>query len=134
MPFEDTFAVCRRFVQLYEEMYPTSLPYATFEVRFTPEGHKRTLIGPGRDRRNTWIDLVCNDSIGFERYYTAAEALIKELNARPHLGKYGQTFDSDYLARVHGQHFERFRQLVKEHDPEGKFANAYTRRLFGPVD
>ncbi|NCF69775.1 MAG: FAD-binding protein [Chloroflexi bacterium] len=131
VPFEDTLAVCRRFIQLYEEMYPTGLPYAAFEVRFTPQGHTRTLIGPGRERRSGWIDLVCNDSIGFERYYAAAEALMKELGARPHLGKYVQTVDSDYLARIHGQHFERFRQLVKEHDPEGKFANAFTKKLFG---
>jgi hypothetical protein len=56
VPFEDTFTVCRRFIQLYEEMYPTGLPYATFEVRFTPQGHSRTLIGPGRERRNAWLD------------------------------------------------------------------------------
>ena len=48
VPFEDTFSVCRRFIQLYEEMYPTGLPYTAFEVRFTPEGHNRTLIGPGQ--------------------------------------------------------------------------------------
>ncbi len=130
VPFEDTFTVCRRFIQLYEQMYPAGLPYAAFEVRFTPPGHTRTLIGPGRERRNTWIDLVCNDSVGFEEYYAAAEALMQELGGRPHLGKYVQSVDSDYLARVHGQHFERFRQLVKEHDPQGKFANAFTRRLF----
>ncbi len=131
VPFEDTFTVCRRFIQLYEEMYPTGLPYAAFEVRFTPEGHTRTLIGPGRDRHNTWIDLVCNDSIGFERYYAAAEALMKEIEARPHLGKYVQNVDSAYLARIYGQRFKRFRQLVEEHDPEGKFANAFTQQLFG---
>ena len=131
VPFEDTFTVCRRFIQLYEEMYPSGLPYTAFEVRFTPEGHNRTLLGPGRERRNTWIDLVCNDSVGFEEYYAAAEVLMKELGGRPHLGKYMQSVDSGYLARVHGQHFERFRQLVEEHDPEGKFANAFTQQLFG---
>ena len=131
VPFEDTFSVCRRFIQLYEEMYPTGLPYTAFEVRFTPEGHNRTLIGAGRERRNTWIDIVCNDSVGFERYYAAAEVLMKEIEARPHLGKYVQDVDSDYMARIHGQYFERFRQLVAEHDPEGKFVNAFTQQLFG---
>jgi len=131
VPFEDSFTVCRRFIQLYEEMYPTGLPYATFEVRFTPPDHNRTLIGPGRERPNAWLDLVCNDSIGFERYYAAAEELIKEIGARPHLGKYIHSLDSAYLASVHGQYFERFQQLVKEHDPESKFANAFTQQLFG---
>ena len=67
LPFEETFEKCRRFVELYERMYPSGLPYTLFEVRFTPEGHDLTLIGAGRDRRSTWIDLVCNDSCGFER-------------------------------------------------------------------
>jgi hypothetical protein len=77
VPFEDIFEACRRFIKLYEDMYPSGLPYALFEVRFTPDHHDRTLIGAGRDRRCTWIDLV------------------------------------------------------KVHDPDGKFANEFTRRLFG---
>ncbi|MCP4199874.1 MAG: oxidoreductase, partial [Proteobacteria bacterium] len=62
VPFEETFEACRRFIGLYEEMYAAGLPYTIFEVRFTPAGHDRTLIGAGRERRSTWIDLVCNDS------------------------------------------------------------------------
>ncbi|MFN2117290.1 MAG: D-arabinono-1,4-lactone oxidase [Candidatus Promineifilaceae bacterium] len=130
VPFEDIFPVARRFVQLYEEMYPAGLPYAAFEVRFTPEGHNRTLIGPGRDRRCGWIDLVCDDSPGFEAYYEAAETLLKELEARPHLGKFVHDIDDRYMAQIYGLDFERFRQLVLDHDPDGKFRNSFTRRLF----
>jgi FAD/FMN-containing dehydrogenase len=36
------------------------------------------------------------------------------------------------MAHVHGQSFARFRELVKEYDPAGKFVNEYTRRLFEP--
>ena len=131
VPFEDTFEVCRQFIKLYEKMYPSGLPYTLFEVRFTPEGHHRTLIGAGRDRRSTWIDLVCNDSHGFEEYYTAAQELVKKIEARPHLGKYCEGFDKAYLAQVHGANFTKFLELVEEHDPDGKFANEFTRRLFG---
>lgn len=131
VPFEDTFEVCQRFIRLYEEMYPPGLPYALFEVRFTPPGHERTLIGAGRERRCTWIDLVCNDSDGFEKYYAAAQKLMKEIGARPHLGKFCQDLDRGDLERLHGEHFSRFRQLAEEHDPEGKFVNQFTQRLFG---
>jgi FAD/FMN-containing dehydrogenase len=130
VPFEDTFEVSRRFIRLYEEMYHLGLPYAIFEVRFTPK-QERTLIGAGRDRRCTWIDLVCNDSQGFEKYYAAAEELIKEIGARPHLGKFCETFDQDYLARIHQDSFTKFLTLAERHDPESKFANDFTRRLFG---
>jgi FAD/FMN-containing dehydrogenase len=131
VPFEDTFEASRRFIRLYEEMYPSGLPYAIFEVRFTPQGHDRTLIGAGRDRRCTWIDLVCNDSVGFERYYAAAEGLVGEIGGRPHLGKYCESFTQADMEKVHGDDFTRFLDHVEAHDPDGKFANAFTRRLLG---
>jgi len=130
VPFEDTFEVARRFIRLYEEMYHLGLPYALFEVRFTPK-RERTLIGAGRDRRCAWIDLVCNDSQGFEKYYAAAEELIKEIGARPHLGKFCESFDEEYLARLHQDSFARFLDLAERHDPDGTLTNDFTRRLFG---
>lgn len=130
VPFENTFEVCHRFIELYEEMYPSGLPYALFEVRFTPK-HDRTLIGAGRDRRCTWIDLVCNDSDGFERYYAAAEKLIKEIGARPHLGKYCRSFGREDMVELHQERFTKFLDEVEKHDPERKFTNNFTRELFG---
>jgi len=131
VPFEETFGACERFIELYEAMYRSSdLPYTLFEVRFTPE-HDLTLIGAGRDRRCTWIDLLCNDSHGFEWYFAAAEELIKEIGGRPHLGKYCEGFRKEDMARLHGDKFVRFLDLIEQHDPERKFANGFTRRLFG---
>jgi hypothetical protein len=130
VPFEETWAMCDRFLKLYEEMYSKSLPYALLEVRFTPAGHTRTFLGAGRERRSTWIDLICNDSHGFEKYYAAAEAVIKEIGARPHLGKYSASLDKNHLQKVHGANFERFLELMRAHDPEDKFANDFTRRMF----
>jgi FAD/FMN-containing dehydrogenase len=134
VPFEDGLAACRRFIRLYEEMHPSGLPYALFEVRFTPGRGDRTLIGPGRDRRCAWIDLVCNDSDGFERYYAAAEKVIGEIGARRHLGKFCERLGKDEMAKLYGPSFDRFLELVEHHDPEGKFANAFTRQVFGARD
>jgi hypothetical protein len=131
VPLEDTFDMCRRFVELYERMYPEGLPYTLIEVRFTPGDHDLTLIGAGRGRRSTWIDLVCNDSQGFEKYYAAAEDLIKEVGARPHLGKFCRSLGKVDMGRLHGEHFTKFLKIVAEHDPENKFSNEFTRRLFG---
>ena len=134
VPFEDTFEACRSFIKLYEklykESYPPGLPYTLFEVRFTPE-HDRTLIGPGRGRRSTWIDLVCNDSYGFEKYYAEAQEQMKEIKARPHLGKFCEGFGKADLEKLHGDNFTKFLNLVEKHDPKGKFSNKFTRRLFG---
>ena len=143
-PFKATFGTCQQFIRLYEKLYLKSkLPYVLFEVRFTPDQHDRTLIGAGRKRLSTWIDLVCNDSIGFKEYYTEAETLIKTINSnagalvgmnglRPHLGKYCETFDDADMQRLHGRDFTRFQGLRCIHDPQRKFENKFTRRLFGP--
>jgi hypothetical protein len=131
VPFEETFAMGDRFVGLYEKMYRESrLPYPLFEIRFTPARHDLTLIGAGRERRSAWIDLVINDSHGFEKFYAAAEELMKEVGARPHLGKYCQAHSKADFEKLHEQHFTKFLQIRQEHDPRGKFSNAFTRRLF----
>jgi D-arabinono-1,4-lactone oxidase/FAD binding domain len=132
VPFEDALPVCRRFIDLYECLSP-GLPYTLFEVRFTPPGHDRTLIGPGRDRGCAWIDLVSNDSPGFERFYAAAEELIGEIEgARRHLGKFCERLGPEEMAKLYGADFDRFLELRDRHDPERKFGNAFTRQLFGP--
>jgi hypothetical protein len=130
VPFVDTFATCRQFMELYERMYRTGLPYTFIEVRFTPAGHDRTLLGPGRGRRSAWIDLITNDSRGVDRYFDAAEGLVKQIGGRPHLGKYCRSHRQADLTRVHGDHLTRFLELMAQHDPDGRFANDFTRRLF----
>lgn len=130
VPYADTVKRCEEFVGLYETMYQQKhLPYALFEVRFTPAGHTRTFIGAGRDDQSTWIDLVLCDSHRFEDYYAAAEALIKQIKARPHLGKYCRDLTKADLQNVHGPHFTNFLQVVQQHDPQQKFRNALIKRL-----
>ena len=131
VPYERTVEVCERFKDLYEKMYrDKKLPYTLFEVRFTPGGHDQTMIGPGRERRSMWLDLLANDSHGFEDYFAEAEKLMREVEARPHPGKFNQTFTRDDLMKMHGEHFVKFIDLANKHDPERKFANRFTRRMF----
>lgn len=133
VPYEHTWAMCDKFLKLYEDMYlanPRRLPYALLEVRFTPAGHHQTLIGAGRERRSTWIDLICNDSRGFEDYYSAAEDELIAIGARPHLGKYCEKLDKAHMHAVHGASFATFLDLMNQHDPAAKFANDFTRRMF----
>jgi len=133
VPFEESIQRCREFLELFENMYlaePKALPYTLLEVRFTPAGHERTLVGAGQTRRNCWIDLICNDSHGFEKYYSASAEKIMEMKGRPHLGKFGTTFDKPYMAGLYGANFDKFLHLMAQHDPQDKFANPLTRRLF----
>ncbi len=130
VPFKDTFEACRLTLELYERMYPEGLPYTILEVRFTPADHDRTLIGAGRARRSTWLDLLTNDTRGFEKYFAAVEELMKRIGARPHLGKFCQSISKVDMVKLHGASFARFIQLVDQHDPENKFTNDFTQRIF----
>lgn len=130
VPFENSFDICLKFLELYEKMYSSKLPYGFLEVRFTPPGHVRTFIGAGRERRSAWLDLIINDSSGFEKYYAAAEDLMKQLDARPHLGKFNRSFGRGDMERLHQNHFAKFIQVAEQQDPDKKFANVFTRRLF----
>lgn len=131
VPFDQVWEVCDRFLALYHDLYRHRPPYTLIEVRFTPDGHERTLIGAGRSRRSAWIDLITNDSDGYELFYSAAVELMREFDARPHLGKFCSGIGREDLERVHGTEFVTFLSLVEQHDPEGKFRNGLTRRLFG---
>ena len=132
VPYERTFEICDALLALYQQMYADRpLPYLLLEVRFTPADHDLSLIGPGTGRRSTWIDLIINDTEGFERFYAAAVELIKSVSGRPHLGKYTEGFDADDLQQLYGERFRQFRQLVAQHDPDGKFSNSFTRRMLG---
>lgn len=131
VPYNQTWDMCRKFVGLYESMYlEKPIPYPLFEVRFTPAGHERTLIGAGRGRRSTWIDLVLNDSNGFEGYYAAAEALMKQVGARPHLGKFCDAHTKQDLDKLHSTYLTKFLEVRDQQDPQRKFTNVFTRRLF----
>ena len=131
VPCADTLKEVCRFQKLYESLYQKNrLPYMLFEVRFTPAGHSHTLMGPGQADRCGWIDLVCNDSAGFERFYTAAEQQMKEIGARPHLGKFSQSYRHDDFVQLYGERFTLFKRLVMIHDPFSKFVNPFVGRLF----
>jgi 2,4-dienoyl-CoA reductase-like NADH-dependent reductase (Old Yellow Enzyme family)/FAD/FMN-containing dehydrogenase len=127
--------VSDRLLRIYEDMYHRRrMPFTLIELRFTPE-HPRSMIGPGAgNQRHVFVNLVCNQSGAFTKYYRAAEDYMREIDARPHLGKWCETWAHPDLARVHGEAFDRFRDLRRRHDPEGRFRNAFTDRVFGPLD
>jgi len=126
--------VTDHMLRVYEDMYRRRrMPFTIIELRFTP-GHALSTIGPGAGkRRHVFVNLVCNQSGAYAEYYRAAEDYMREIGARPHLGKWCETWTHRELARVHGEAFDRFRVVRHRHDPEGRFRNPFTDRVFGPI-
>jgi hypothetical protein len=77
-----------------------------------------------------WLDVPANDSHGFEEYFAESEQLMRKVDARPHLGKFNEPVTRDDLMKMHGSHFVKFVDLANQHNPERKFANEFTRRMF----
>lgn len=127
--------VTDHLLRVYEDMYrQRRMPFTIIELRFTPEQALST-IGPGAgNRRHVFVNLVCNQSGAYAEYYRAAEDYMREIDARPHLGKWCETWGHRELARVHGEAFDRFRALRHRHDPEGRFKNVFTDRVFGQIE
>ncbi len=58
---------------------------------------------------------------------------MREIDARPHLGKWCETYTHVEGARQYGSAFEEFTRLRNEHDPDGRFRNAFSDRVLGPI-
>ncbi len=55
---------------------------------------------------------------------------MKDIGARPHLGKDCRDHGKDDLMQVHGEPFAHFLRMREEHDPADRFVNEFTARLF----
>ncbi len=69
--------------------------------------------------------------MAWEPYFRAVEAIMDELGGRPHWGK--RHFQTAATLRPRYPDWDRFQAVRARLDPEGRFANAWTDRVLGPV-
>ena len=137
VPLERVWHDLDALIGLYERMYHEApLPFFLVEVRFTPGGHERSLLGAGVDRPSAWLCLCLNQSGRVGDYFDAVEEWMRTAEgqaARLHLGKWCERLDAGDLARMHGERFDRFRAVRADADPGGRFVNPFVQRLLGPI-
>ena len=75
---------------------------------------------------------TCIAGMAWEPYFRAVEAIMDELGGRPHWGK--RHFQTAATLRPRYPDWDRFQAVRARLDPEGRFANAWTERVLGPVD
>ena len=56
---------------------------------------------------------------------------MKKVGARPHLGRFCQSFTDADMARQHGESYSTFKAVADAHDPDRKYSNDFTRRRLG---
>jgi L-gulonolactone oxidase len=98
------------------------------EVRFgAPDD---AFLSPSAGRDSCYVAVHQYRGMGFETYFRAVEAIMREYGGRPHWGKRHYRSAAD-LAPVYPD-FDRFLAVRDRTDPRRVFSNDYVDRVLGP--
>jgi len=89
------------------------------------------LLSTAADRDSGFLAVHMYRGMAFEPYFRAVEAIMDELGGRPHWGK--RHFQTAATLRPRYPHWDRFQAVRRQLDPLGRFGNAWTDRVLGPV-
>ena len=99
------------------------------EVRFTAPDDIPLSTATGRE--STYIAVHVYRGMPYEQYFRGVEAIMDKLDGRPHWGKLHYQ-SAATLAPKYPQ-WNQWQGVRRRLDPDGRFANAYTERVLGPV-
>jgi L-gulono-1,4-lactone dehydrogenase len=100
------------------------------EVRTVASDDALLSTATGRD--SGFVAVHMYRGMAWEPYFRAVEAIMDELGGRPHWGK--RHFQTAAALRPRYPDWDRFQAVRARLDPEGRFANAWTDRVLGPVN
>ena len=89
------------------------------------------LLSTAAGRDSGFVAVHMYRGMAWETYFRAVEAIMDELGGRPHWGK--RHFQTATTLRPRYPDWDRFQAVRAQLDPEGRFANAWTDRVLGPV-
>jgi L-gulono-1,4-lactone dehydrogenase len=99
------------------------------EVRFTAADDIPLSTATGRE--SAYIAVHVYRGMPYEQYFRGVEAIMDKLAGRPHWGKLHYQ-SAATLAPKYPQ-WKQWQIIRRQLDPDGRFANAYTERVLGPV-
>ena len=114
----------RRLIE--DRDYKVSFP---IEVRFAAADE--IALSTAHGRASAYIAVHMFEGVPYEEYFRGVEAIMNEYGGRPHWGKlHFQTAETLAPRYPRWTEFQAWRRRL---DPDGRFANAYTGRVLGPV-
>jgi FAD-linked oxidoreductase len=128
LPRERTPEAVRRVMALIRER-GFAVPFP-IEVRTVAPDDAFLSTAAGRD--SGFVAVHMYEGMQWEPYFRAVEAIMDELDGRPHWGK--RHFQTAATLRTRYPDWDRFRAVRARLDPGGLFANAWTDRVLGTVD
>ncbi len=127
LPREHTPEAVRRVLEMIEQR-GFAVPFP-IEVRTV--GPDDALLSTAAGRDSGFVAVHMYRGMVWEPYFRAVEAIMDELGGRPHWGK--RHFQTAATLRARYPDWDRFQTVRERLDPEGRFANAWTDRVLGPL-
>ncbi len=125
VPVERTVEALECTRELFEKRhYYANMPV---EVRFVAAD--QNMLSPSYGRDVCYIGAYTNSPKFSHDYFDGFEIEMKKMGGRPHWGKCHRLTAAE--ARGLYPLFDRFKEIRRELDPNGVFANEWTRTLFG---
>ena len=126
VPLEATVEAVQRVRRLVERLgYPVSFPV---EVRTSAADDITLSTASGRD--TGWIAVHMYRDVAYEEYFRGVEAIMADLDGRPHWGKLHWRTATDLAPLYPG--WDDFQELRVRMDPLSVFSNAALQRVLGP--
>jgi L-gulonolactone oxidase len=127
LPRDRTAEAVRRVMALIDERR-WRVPFP-IEVRLVAPDD--ALLSPVHDRPSGYVAVHMFKGMAWEPYFGAVERIMDDYAGRPHWGK--RHFQTAATLRERYPAWDRFQAVRAALDPEGRFGNAHTDRVLGPV-
>ncbi|MCU1642493.1 MAG: gulO [Nocardia sp.] len=88
-------------------------------------------LSPAGGRDTCYIAVHQYQGMDYEPYFRACERVFDRYNGRPHWGK--RHFQTAETLSQRYPEWEKFAEVRKRFDPQGRFTNAYIERVLGPI-
>ncbi|HEX3392477.1 MAG TPA: D-arabinono-1,4-lactone oxidase [Solirubrobacteraceae bacterium] len=89
------------------------------------------MLSTAYGRESGFVAVHMYRGMQWRPYFEAVEQIFCELGGRPHWGK--RHFQTEQTLRPRYPEWDAFQAIRARLDPEGRFANAWTDRVLGPV-
>lgn len=128
LPREHTTEAVRRVMEMIEQR-GFAVPFP-IEVRTAAADD--ALLSTAAGRESGYVAVHMYRGMEWRPYFEAVEEIMDGFQGRPHWGK--RHFQTAATLRPRYPEWDRFQALRARLDPEGRFANAWTDRVLGPVE
>jgi FAD-linked oxidoreductase len=127
LPRERTVEAVRRVLEMIERR-SFAVPFP-IEVRTVAPDD--AFLSTAAERESGFVAVHMYRGMAWEPYFRAVEAIMDELDGRPHWGK--RHFQTAATLRPRYPDWGRFQAVRARLDPDGRFSNEWTDRVLGPV-